>query len=304
MDELRTREPYDVHDERFRAIAMGNVDLHRVATGCRWAEGPVWFGDGNFLLWSDIPNNRILRYIPDIGTSVFRADSGNSNGHTRDPGGRLVSCEHRNRRVTRTEFTGDVTVLADAFEGKRLNSPNDVVVRRDGSVWFTDPSYGILSDYEGDRSEPEQPCRGVYRIDPSGAVSRVVDDFNQPNGLCFSPDQNTLYVADSGASHDGTLPRHIRAFDVSEDGKLSKGRVFCEIVDAGIPDGIRADTEGRIWSSAKDGVHCFSTDGDLLGKILVPETVANLCFGGRKRNVLYITATRSVYAIYVNAKGA
>ncbi|BDA86923.1 gluconolactonase [Aureimonas sp. SA4125] len=301
---MRIKEPYDIRDERFGAIVMNNVDLHQLTDECAWAEGPVFFGDGNFLLWSDIPTNRILRWIPGVGTSVFRADSGNSNGHTRDRQGRLVSCEHRNRRVSRTEYSGAVTVLADRFDGKRLNSPNDVVVRRDGSVWFTDPSYGILSQYEGDQAEPEQPCRGVYRIDPAGRVDRVVDDFNQPNGLAFSPDERILYIADSGASHDGSLPRHIRAFDVSEDGRLSNGRVFSEIVDAGIPDGIRVDTAGRVWSSARDGVHCFSPEGTLLGKILVPETVANLTFGGPKKNQLFIAATRSIYSIFVNAEGA
>lgn len=301
---MRIKEPYDIRDERFRKLVIANADLHLVSEGCRWAEGPVWFGDGNYLLWSDIPNNRIMRWIPDVGTSVFRADSGNSNGHTRDSAGRLVSCEHRHRRVTRTEVGGTVTVLADRYAGRRLNSPNDVVARGDGSVWFTDPTYGILSDYEGDRAEPEQPHRGVYRIDPAGTVDLVADDFNQPNGLAFSPDQRVLYVADSGAGPDGTLPRHIRAFDVGEDGKLSGSRVFCAIVDAGVPDGLRVDTAGRVWSSAGDGVHCFAADGTLLGKILVPETVANLCFGGVKRNQLFIAATRSIYSIYVNAQGA
>lgn len=301
---MRMKEPYEICDERFRAIAMGNVDLHHVTADCHWAEGPVWFGDGNFLLWSDIPRNRVLRWIPDAGVSVFRADSNNANGHTRGPDGQLVSCEHRTRRVTRTEFDGSVTVLADRFEGRRLNSPNDVVVAADGAVWFTDPTYGILSDYEGDRAEPEQPHRGVYRIDPDGTLGLVADDFLQPNGLAFSPDGRILFVADSGTAPGGARPSHIRAFDVDERGRLTGGRVFATIVEAGAPDGIRLDTEGRLWSSARDGVHCFSPDGTLLGKILVPETVSNLCFGGRKKNQLFITATRSVYSIFVNAKGA
>jgi gluconolactonase len=299
------RDPlYDIRDPRFLHLIVSSARLEELYSGCRWAEGPVWFNDANQLLWSDIPNQRILRWTPESGVSVYRHPSNFSNGHTRDREGRLVSCEHGARRVTRTEIDGSITVLAESFEGKRLNSPNDVVVRSDGSVWFTDPTYGILSDYEGYRSTPEQATRNVYRLDPdSGELTTVVTDFNQPNGLAFSPDEKILYVADSAASHDRSLPRHIRAFDVIEGKTLSNGRVFA-LIDNGIPDGIRTDMAGNLWSSAADGVHCFAPDGTLLGKILVPQTVANLTFGGPRRNRLFITATNSLYSIYVTATGA
>lgn len=297
---------YQVDDERFLFLTVGSSRLERLYGGCRWAEGPVWFNDLGCLLWSDIPNQRILRYAANSleghGVSVFRSESNFANGHTRDRQGRLVSCEHGSRRVTRTEIDGTVTVLADTFAGKRLNSPNDVVVHSDGSIWFTDPTYGIMSDYEGYRATPVQSVRGVYRIDPSGEMTLVVDDFAQPNGLVFSPDETKLYIADSAFSHDPSAPRHIRVFDVA-DGKLSNGRVFAHI-DAGLPDGIRIDVEGNLWSSAGDGVHCFAPDGTRLGKIFVPETVANLTFGGPMRNRLFIAATSSLYSIYVAATGA
>jgi gluconolactonase len=298
---------YQIDDPAFSQFLVGSAALDVLYTGCRWAEGPVWFDDMQCLLWSDIPNQRILRWAADMAASgsvtTFRQPSNFSNGQTRDRQGRLVTCEHGLRRVSRTEICGSVTVLADSFQGKRLNSPNDVVVQSDGSIWFTDPTYGILSDYEGYRAAPEQPVHGVYRVDgTSGDISLVADDFCQPNGLAFSPDERRLYIADSGASHDGSKPRHIRAFDV-KDGKLTRGRVFAEI-DAGIPDGIRTDLAGNLWSSAADGVHCFAPDGHRLGKILVPEAVANLTFGGPRRNRLFITATTSLYAIYVTATGA
>ncbi|WP_159585333.1 SMP-30/gluconolactonase/LRE family protein [Chelativorans xinjiangense] len=295
---------YEVHDPRFRSLIIENARLEQLHTGCRWAEGPVWFADANQLLFSDIPNQRMLRWEPDGGVSVFRAPSNFANGNTRDRQGRLVTCEHGTRCVTRTEPDGTITVLADSFAGKRLNSPNDVIVRSDGSVWFTDPTYGILSDYEGYKAEPEQGARNVYRLDPeTGELTAVAGDFRQPNGLAFSPDESTLYIADSAASHDETAPRHIRAFDVVDGKTLENGRVFASI-DKGIPDGMRVDTEGNVWSSAADGVHCFAPDGRLLGKILVPETVANLTFGGPRRNRLFITATTSLYALYVTATGA
>lgn len=298
---------YQIDDPAFSQFIVGSAALDVLYSGCRWAEGPVWFDDMQCLLWSDIPNQRILRWAADMSTSgsvtTFRQPSNFSNGQTRDRQGRLVTCEHGLRRVSRTEICGSVTVLAESFQGKRLNSPNDVVVQSDGSIWFTDPTYGILSDYEGYRAAPEQPVHGVYRVDgTSGDISLVADDFCQPNGLAFSPDERRLYIADSGASHDGSKPRHIRAFDV-KDGKLTRGRVFAEI-DAGIPDGIRIDLAGNLWSSAADGVHCFAPDGHRLGKILVPEAVANLTFGGPRRNRLFITATTSLYAIYVTATGA
>jgi gluconolactonase len=289
---------YEIIDERFRTLFNSSAALDLIHTGCRWAEGPVWFKDGNYLLWSDIPNNRMLRYIPEGGVSVYRADARYSNGNTRDRQGRLVTCEHGARRVTRTEIDGSITVLADSFEGKRLNSPNDVVVHSNGSIWFSDPTYGIQSDYEGHKATPEQDTNNVYRIDPqTGVVEAVVRDFVQPNGLAFSPDETRLYVADSGS------PRHIRVFDVVDGRALSSGRVFCT-VDPGVPDGFRFDIEGNLWTSAADGVHCFAPDGTLLGKILTPERVANLTFGGPKGNRLYIAATSSIYAIYVTTNGA
>ncbi|MGK9283315.1 SMP-30/gluconolactonase/LRE family protein [Sinorhizobium meliloti] len=295
---------YEIHDPRFRQMIVTSAGLDELHSGCRWAEGPVWFNDANQLLWSDIPNQRILRWTPEGGVSVYREPSNFTNGHTRDRQGRLISCEHGTRRVTRTEVDGSITVLADRFEGRRLNSPNDVVVKSDGTIWFTDPTYGIMSDYEGYRADPEQPTRNVYRLDPeTGELSAVVTDFIQPNGLAFSPDEKTLYVADSSASHDDRLPRHIRAFDVTNGGRLVNGRVFC-VIDKGIPDGIRTDANGNVWSSAGDGVHCFDPAGKLIGKILVPQTVANLTFGGPRRNRLFIAATRSLYSLYVAVTGS
>ncbi len=295
---------YQIDDPRFIHLTVGSARLEELYSGCRWAEGPVWFSDANQLLWSDIPNQRMLRWAPEAGVSVFRQPSNFANGHTRDRQGRLISCEHGMRRVTRTEVDGTITVLAERYQGKRLNAPNDVVVRSDGTVWFTDPTYGILSDYEGYRSDPEQPTRNVYRLDPlTGELDAVVTGFNQPNGLAFSPDEKILYVADSGASHDQVLPRHIRAFDVVDGRRLANDRVFA-LIDNGIPDGIRTDIAGNLWSSAGDGVHCFAPDGTRLGKILVPQTVANLTFGGPRRNRLFIAATNSLYSIYVTATGA
>ncbi|MFN3845879.1 MAG: SMP-30/gluconolactonase/LRE family protein [Paracoccaceae bacterium] len=302
-----TAQLYQIDEPDFTQLIVGSAALDRLYTGCRWAEGPVWFDDLQCLLFSDIPNQRILRWTADATgggvTTPFRQPSQFSNGQTRDRQGRLITCEHGGRRVIRTEVDGSLTVLAESYRGKRLNSPNDVVVQSDGSIWFTDPTYGILSDYEGYRADPEQPVRGVYRIDgTTGDISLVADDFCQPNGLAFSPDERILYIADSGASHDVTRPRHIRAFDVDQ-GRLSCDRVFA-LIDAGIPDGIRTDTAGNLWSSAADGVHCFAPDGRRLGKILVPECVANLTFGGPRRNRLFITATASLYAVYLTTTGA
>ena len=298
---------YQIDDPAFSNLIVGSAALDQLYTGCRWAEGPVWFEDLQCLLFSDIPNQRILRWAADAtgggAVSTFRQPSQFANGQTRDRQGRLVTCEHGLRRLTRTEVDGSITVLAATYQGKRLNSPNDVVVQSDGSIWFTDPTYGILSDYEGYQSAPEQPVRGVYRVDGrTGEITCVADDFSQPNGLAFSADEGTLYIADSGASHDHSKPRHIRAFDVA-DGKLSRDREFA-VIDAGIPDGIRTDTAGNLWSSAADGVHCFAPDGHRLGKVLVAEEVANLTFGGPRRNRLFITATSSVYAVYLSATGA
>lgn len=300
---------YLVLDPAFKRLFNGNMRLHKLWTGAAWAEGPVYFRDGDFLLFSDIPNNRIMRFTPDHTglagtTSVYRQPCGNTNGHTRDMEGRLVSCEHGGRRVSRTELDGTVTCLVDNWNGKRLNSPNDVVVKSDGTIWFTDPSYGILSDLEGWKAEPEYGACHVFCLDPATAELRVVaDDFVKPNGIAFSPDERTLYIADTGASHDPDGPRHIRAFDVSDKGKLKRSRVFATC-DAGLFDGFRLDTAGNVWSSAGDGVHCFNPGGDLLGKILVPEVVANVCFGGVKRNRLYICGTTSLYAVLLPVAGA
>lgn len=295
---------YEIHDERFRQLIVGSSDLDQLYSGCRWAEGPVWFADLQCLIFSDIPNQRMLRWVEEGGVSVFRSPSNFVNGNTRDRQGRLVSCEHGGRRVTRTEIDGSLTVLADRYGDGRLNSPNDVVVRSDDTIWFTDPTYGILSDYEGFQAEPEQATCNVYRLDPkSGELTAVVTDFGQPNGLAFSPDERIIYVADSASSHDPNAPRHIRAFDVDEKGELSHGRVFCEI-DKGLPDGFRVDVQGNVWTSAGDGVHCFSPEGNLLGKILVPETVANVAFGGPRRNRLFITASKSLYAVYLAVRGS
>lgn len=298
---------YRIDDDRFRHLTVGSAALDRLVTGCRWAEGPVWFADTGCLIFSDIPNNRMLRWSPGgVGgeaVSVFRAPSDFANGNTRDREGRLLTCQHGTRSVTRTGIDGTRTTLADSYRGKRLNSPNDVIVAADGAIWFSDPTYGIMSDYEGFRAEPEQPARCIYRIDPvTGEVRMMADDFGQPNGLCFSPDETTLYVADSAASHDPRHPAHVRAFRV-ENGRLSGGAEFA-VIDAGIPDGIRTDVFGNLWSSAGDGVHCFAPDGTRLGKILVPETVANLTFGGPRRNRMFITATSSLYAVYTATTGA
>ncbi len=295
---------YEFHDDRFRGRIYRNAFLETIATGMLWAEGPVYFGDGNYLVWSDIPNNRMMRWLPGTGVELFRADSNYANGNTRDRQGRLVTCEHGGRRVTRTEYDGRITVLADNYKGRKLNSPNDVVVKSDGSVWFTDPPYGILSDYEGNRAESELDGCYVFRVDPAtGQVDIVTDDMVKPNGLAFSPDESILYIADSGVSHDPDGPHHIRAFDVRDGQKLDNGRVFAEI-DPGLPDGFRLDTDGYLWTSARDGVHCYAPDGTLVGKILTPERVSNLTFGGPKKNRLFMTATTSVYSIYTDSRGA
>ena len=294
---------------RFDRFVMGNAPLERLASGFKWLEGPVWFGDANCLLFSDIPSNAVMRYTPSIGpgegvVSVYRTPSSFANGHTRDHLGRLISCEHGSRSVTRTEHDGTVTTLASHYLGKRLNSPNDVVVKSDGSIWFTDPHYGIMTNYEGFQAEQELPCH-VYRIDPQdGAVQVVCDDFACPNGIAFSLDETKLYVTETGAMFDTDAPRHIRVFDVGADGRsLSQGTVF-HTVAPGCADGFRFDTEGNLWTSAGDGVHCLAPDGELLGKILVPETVGNLCFGGRGKSRLYICASTSLYAVTLNRRGA
>jgi gluconolactonase len=295
---------HEIIDDRFRGLIQRNAFLVKIADGNMWTEGPVYFRDSNTFLWSDIPNNRIMRWIDGVGVSVFRPDSNYANGNTRDRQGRLVTCEHGGRRVTRTELDGSITVLADNYQGKRLNSPNDVVVKSDGTVWFSDPPYGILSDYEGHKADSELDGCYVFRCDPStGELDIVADDFVKPNGLAFSPDESILYISDSGVSHDPENgPHHIRAFDVKSGRELTNGRMFAE-VSPGLPDGFRLDTEGNLWTSAQDGVHCYAPDGTLLGKILTPERVSNLTFGAPKRNRLFMTATSSIYAIYTAAIG-
>ncbi len=295
-------------DRRFGALKLGGASVERLFTGGRWVEGPVWFGDGRYLLWSDIPNDRMLRWREEDGdVSVFRAPSHYSNGNTRDRQGRLVTCEHGSRSVTRTELDGRITTLIEGFEGRRLNAPNDVAVDGQGLIWFTDPGYGILGHYEGEESEFELPTR-VYRLDPeTGAADVVAEDFDRPNGLCFSPDGTRLYVGDSGASHTPDGPAHVRVFDVS-GGRVRGGDVFAEMAP-GHPDGIRADRQGNLWVAAGwggdgyDGVHCFAPDGTLLGRIHLPETCSNLCFGGLRRNRLFMTAGTSLYAVYLNTVG-
>lgn len=294
---------YEYVDASFRYCVLPNAWVDKLHSGTRWAEGPVYFADGDFLIWSDIPNNVLLRWTPNGPVTVYRHPSNYINGNTRDRQGRLVSCEQGGRRLTRTEYDGQITVLVDNFQGNRLNSPNDVVVKSDDTIWFTDPPYGILSDHEGYKSQSEIGACHVYRFDPrSGELRVVADDFDKPNGLGFSPDESVLYVSDTGLSHDPDGPHHIRAFDVTADGRLENGRVFAD-VNPGVPDGFRVDTDGNVWTSAGDGVHCYSAEGRLLGKILIPEPVANVTFGGPRRNRLFITATTSLYAVYLGCNG-
>jgi gluconolactonase len=290
---------YEVADPRFASFVMFNAPVKKLASGFDWAEGPVWFGDAGCLLFSDIPNNRILRWTPADGITTYRAPANYTNGHTRDRQGRLVSCEHGGRRVTRTEYDGSLTVIADSYQGKPLNSPNDVVAKSDGSIWFTDPHYGIGTNYEGFKAEQELPCH-VYRVDPSGTITAVATDFMCPNGLAFSPDESRLYIADTGRMFHAD-PQHIRVFDVDGD-RLTGGAVF-HAISPGCADGIRVDTDGNVWSSAGDGVHCLSPQGDLMGKILVPEIVSNLCFGGRAKHQLFMTATTGLYSVTLNRQG-
>ncbi|MEO3432740.1 SMP-30/gluconolactonase/LRE family protein [Inquilinus sp. CAU 1745] len=293
---------FEILDERFRLCVKQSARLERLYEGCRWAEGPAYFPAHRSLVWSDIPNDRMLRFDETTGrTGIFRQPAGYSNGNSVDREGRLVTCEHGGRRVSRTEHDGTVTLIADRFQGKRFNSPNDVVVKSDGSIWFTDPAYGIDSDYEGRKAESEIGACNVYRVEPdSDQVILVADDFVRPNGLAFSLDETLLYVTDTGASHVENGPRHMRVLNVSDDGRLSGGKIFA----TGSFDGFRLDDEGRIWTSEADGVHCYHPDGTLIGKVLVPETVANVVFGGPKGNRLYICATTSLYAVLLPVNGA
>jgi gluconolactonase len=299
-----SEKTYEIIDPRFGPLVNGNARVEKLFTGCLWAEGPAWFAAGRYLVWSDIPNDRMLRFDETDGSvSVFRQPAGNSNGNTVDRQGRLVSCEHGNRRVSRTEFDGTVITIADRWQGKRFNSPNDAVVKSDGSIWFTDPSYGIDSDYEGNKSESEIGACHVYRVDPAnGKVEAVITDMVRPNGIAFSADEKKLYVVDTGRTHGAHNPAHMRVFNVGAKNKLSGGRVFADCT-AGLFDGFRLDTDGRIWTSAADGIHCYDPDGTLLGKVLVPEVTANCAFGGLKRNVLYICGTTSLYRVRLMVNG-
>lgn len=295
---------YEILDKRFRRLFNGSAHVDKLFTGCRWAEGPVYFAAGRYLLWSDIPNDRMLRFDETDGSvSVFRQPAGNSNGNTTDRDGRLVTCEHGGRRVSRTEHDGSITTLADKWKGKRLNSPNDVVVKSDGSIWFTDPAYGIDTDYEGNKAESEIGACHVYCIDPrSGEVEAVITDMVRPNGIAFSPDEKLLYVVDTGRTHGEQNPAHMRVFKVGDGPKVSGGDVFADCTQ-GLFDGFRLDTEGRIWTSAADGIHCYDPDGTLIGKVKVPEVVANCAWGGLKRNVLYICGTSSLYSVRLMVNG-
>jgi gluconolactonase len=292
------------HDPRFDALVLFNAELELLADGFRWLEGPVWFGDHDCLLFSDIPNNRTLRWSERHGVSTFLEPSEFANGQTRDRQGRLIQCHHRSRCLTRRELDGRITTLIREARGQRLNAPNDVVVKSDGSIWFSDPLYGLMNDYEGGRQRSEQPP-ALYRLDPeSGVAEAVATDFDGPNGLAFSPDESLLYVAESGAPGDPSPRQAIRRFRVSDDGRsLSGGEEFHRITP-GWADGFRVDEHGNLWCGAADGVHCIAPDGSLLGKVLVPQRVSNLCFGDRARSRLFLCASTALYALFTNTRGA
>jgi len=292
-------------DPKFKKYHLPLSSVEKLYTGTRWGEGPVYFGDARCLIWSDVPGNVMYKWDETSGqVSPFRAPSNNGNGNTRDRQGRLITCEHLTRRVTRTEYDGTITVICDKFEGKRLNSPNDVVVKSDGSIWFTDPQFGILSNYEGDMAESELPTN-VYRIDPrTGKASVVMEGINQPNGLAFSPDEKILYIVESRSE-----PRKILSFDVGAGDKLSNRKVLIDAGPDGTPDGFRVDIDGNLWcgwgmTPELDGVRVFTPQGEPIGHISLPERCANVCFGGVKRNRLFMAAAHSLYALYVNTQGA
>ena len=295
--------PYEVLDPRFRRYVLGNAQLEKLGENFAWLEGPVWFADQDCLLVSDIPNDRILRWSASAGISVFRQPSGFANGHTRDRQGRLIGCSHRQRCITRTELDGGLTILAESYKGKRLNSPNDVICKSDGTIWFSDPPYGINTDYEGGKQTPELPA-ALYRFDPrDGRLDLASDEFTGPNGLAFSPDEQLLYVAETGAQFSSDTPRHIKVFDVVDGGAGLKGARVFHTVSPGAADGFRVDVDGNLWSSAGNGVHCIAPDGTLIGRIALPCPVSNVVFGGRNNAQLFICASHTLYAIYTNTRG-
>ena len=293
---------FEIREARFAHYVLANAALEQLASGFRWIEGLVWMGDAGCLLFQDLPRDRTMRWIEDAGVSVYRAPSGYANGQTRDRQGRLISCSHRERCLFRTELDGSVTRLVDRHGGRRFNSPNDVAVKSDGTIWFTDPLYGIQTDYEGGRQPSEQPP-ALYRFDPGSAeINVAAGDFDGPNGLAFSPDERRLYVAETGDQTSDSPKQYIRAFDVDAAGRLSGGNIFHKI-EPGYADGLCVDEDGNLWSSAADGVHCIDPEGRLLGKVLVPYRVSNLTFGGARRNRLFIGGSHTLYAIFLNRRG-
>ena len=297
---------WQIIDPSFARYRIAQAKVERLYTGARWSEGPVWFGDGRYVLWSDIPNNRILKWEEETGAvSEHRKPSNNANGNTRDRQGRLLTCEHDTRRVTRTEYDGSITVIADRYDGKPLNSPNDIVCKSDGSIWFTDPPFGILGWFEGHPAKPELPTN-VYRWDPkTQKLAVAAGDVNRPNGLAFSPDESKLYIVEAGVN-----PRVIVSYDVVDGGtRLSGKRSFITAEEGGTPDGFRVDVDGNLWcgwgmgNEKQDGVNIFNAQGKLIGRVALPERAANLCFGGALRNRLFITGTTSLYSLYVNTQG-
>jgi gluconolactonase len=292
----------EICHDAFRSLVLPNAQTEILGAGFRWLEGPVWFADHECLYFSDVPNDSVLRWTKDGGVSIFRRPSGFANGHARDRQGRLIGCSHQDRCVTRVELDGALTVLASHYRGKRLNSPNDIVCKSDGSIWFSDPPYGINTDYEGGKQTSELPA-SLYRLDgATGALTVAADDFDGPNGLAFSPDESLLYVAETGRQFDPDARQYIRRFKVRADGRLSGGDRFYK-VNPGFADGFRLDEQGNIWSSAGDGVHCISPQGELVGKILTGCVVSNVAFGGRNRSRLFICASQQLLAIYTNARG-
>lgn len=296
-------ENIEILDPKMEDLLLPESRLERHCTGAIWSEGPVYFAEGDYVLWSDIPNNRMLKWSAAEGMTVFRAPSNFTNGHTRDREGRLVSCEHGGRRISRTEADGTVVCVVERYQGKRLNSPNDVVVKSDGTIWFTDPPYGIMSNEEGYQAESEIGASYVYRFDPaSDELTVVANDFDKPNGLAFSPDEDLLYISDTGASHDPNGAHHIRVFDVVDGKSLTNGRVFA-VVDPGLADGFRLDVQGNLYTSSEDSIQVYTAAGERIGKILVPEKIANCTFGGPDKNRLFIAASSSLYSITLNTRG-